>query len=313
MLHNNQAENTLIDDETPIFTVIIVTYNHAKYIRKSIESILTQKTKYSYEIVVIDDASNDGTQEILKQYQDNNDGIRLFLSNKNYGRASIAATEMGVTVTSKYLAYLDGDDYWIDEHKIEKQIRFLENEAEYVGACHSYQLLLVNENNKIKIAPTPGLREWNIEDFVKGEYSLYCHTSTWIWRNIYKTPWPPTMVQRELFGDPILASFYIKHGKVKYFDDVMTCYRIHNESSWNSLTEKQRDKLNVDLYLKINQALDSKYEKMLLAHYRRSLRNYRFKHVHPFKLLCRLLMYTGLDKFITKQYRLFRRMIKVIM
>jgi len=277
----------LANDKIPVLSIILVTYNHEKHIRKSIESILSQKTTYPFEIVVVDDASTDGTQDVLREYQEKYDGIRLFLSQKNYGKGSIAATEMGVTVTSKYLAYLDGDDYWVDDNKIEKQVGFLEINPDYVGVCHGNQLLLEHENNIIKIAPIPGLQEWSAEDYVKGEHALYCHTSTWVWRNIYQEPWPPIMVKKQLFGDPVLASFYLKHGKVKYLEDVMTCYRIHNESSWSSLSEKERDKLNVDLYLKINEAMDFKYDKVLIGHYKRGLRYYREKHFFFFKWLYR--------------------------
>lgn len=109
----------------PLLSVCLITYNHAKYIKQAIEGILMQKTDFSWELIIADDCSTDGTREIIidfqKQYPDL---IRLVLQEKNVGPNQnwlnlITASE------SKYIAYLEGDDYWIDPLKLQKQVNIL--------------------------------------------------------------------------------------------------------------------------------------------------------------------------------------------
>ena len=114
----------------PLVSVCCITYNHAPYIQQCIKGFLIQKTNFSFEIIINDDCSTDGTTEILKQYADKYPNlIRLVLHDENQyskGIRSILATFVYPLAKGKYIALCEGDDYWTDPLKLQKQIDMLE-------------------------------------------------------------------------------------------------------------------------------------------------------------------------------------------
>jgi len=141
-------------------SVVIVTYNHVKYIRNAIVGALMQKTNFEYEICIGEDESNDGTREICIEYANKYpDKIRLFLRSRKdviyinghpTGRLNFIETLK--QTKGKYIAICDGDDYWIDPNKLQKQVDFLEENPEY-GMIHTnYNYLYFNSEKPIKNA-----------------------------------------------------------------------------------------------------------------------------------------------------------------
>src|SRR5271157_2282730 len=109
-----------------LVSVFMITYNHEKFVGQAIESIVTQKVNFDFELIIGEDCSTDNTLDICNKYaKQYPDIIKLFPSEKNYGM-------MGNTVrvlyacTGKYIAMCEGDDYWCDPYKLQKQIDFLE-------------------------------------------------------------------------------------------------------------------------------------------------------------------------------------------
>lgn len=132
-----------------VLTVAILSHNHKNTVAKAIESVLSQQTNYSYELLLFDDASTDGTQDILKEYyQKNPEKIRLFLFEKSEGPV-IRAKQIYENSTGKYLAWLDGDDYWTYNEKIQRQLDFLETHPEYAGCFHDAEIVSnIDTNDK---------------------------------------------------------------------------------------------------------------------------------------------------------------------
>lgn len=115
----------------PLVSVCIITYRHEKYIRQSIESALEQRLNCTWEIIIADDYSPDGTRDILLEYkQKYPDLIRLLLQEKNVGGGR-NFTDLLSAAKGKYIAYLEGDDYWADPGKLQRQINFLEANPDY--------------------------------------------------------------------------------------------------------------------------------------------------------------------------------------
>lgn len=128
-------------------SVCMITFNHERYISLALDSILSQKTNFDFEIVIADDASIDNNQKIIKQYQKkHNTKIKSILRKENIGlqRNFISAIN---NCNGKYIAFCEGDDYWIESDKLQKQVDFLEGNPDY--AMISSDILLVNENNDI--------------------------------------------------------------------------------------------------------------------------------------------------------------------
>ena len=123
-------------------TILCVVYNHKDYIRRTIESFLNQKTEYKYEILIHDDASTDGTIDILKEYEKNYpDIIKVFYEQKNKYREKKLKDELYNIVENyakgDYLAWCEGDDYWIDNYKVQLQLDYLENHRDCVMTAHN--------------------------------------------------------------------------------------------------------------------------------------------------------------------------------
>ena len=115
-------------------TVFIFTYNHEKFIKKSIEGVLNQITRFKINVVIVDDKSTDKTSLIIKNLVRNKPNVEMIFSKKNYGRGRLCLLKHhGNMVNSDYYMSLDGDDYWTDINKIELQISMLEKYKNLIG------------------------------------------------------------------------------------------------------------------------------------------------------------------------------------
>jgi len=137
---------------TPIVSVACITYNHAKYIREAIESFLMQKTNFSYEILIHDDASTDGTDQIIKEYELKYPNLIFptYQSENQFSKGvrRILATFVFPKCRGKYIALCEGDDYWTDPLKLQKQCEYLETNPEF-GLVFTDADYLYERNNQL--------------------------------------------------------------------------------------------------------------------------------------------------------------------
>ena len=127
-------------NDRPILSICIPTYNHEKYIVQALDSVFMQKTNYPYEVLVGEDCSTDNTRVILKTYEKDHDYSNLFIFYRetNMSKQEVFnAADLRLKARGKYLITLEGDDYWIDENKIQTQIEFLETHPEYIAVAHN--------------------------------------------------------------------------------------------------------------------------------------------------------------------------------
>ena len=125
-------------------SVLMITYNHSKYIKQAVESVLEQKTNFDFELIIANDCSPDNTDEIINDIIKNNPNgykIKYYSHQKNIGMMSnfIFLTEQA---TGKYCALCEGDDFWTDNYKLEKQVSFLDSNLDYSICFHNVQILL---------------------------------------------------------------------------------------------------------------------------------------------------------------------------
>ena len=129
-------------------SVCMVTYNHEKYIAQAIESVLMQKTNFDYELVIGEDCSTDKTKKIIIKYQKRYPKIiRIILNKKNLG-AGLNFVQILEACKGEYIALLDGDDYWTDPVKLQKQVDFLDNNPYY--SISSHNVYVIQEGSKDK-------------------------------------------------------------------------------------------------------------------------------------------------------------------
>ena len=206
------------------------TFNQEKFIRKALDGILMQVVDFKYEIIVHDDASTDGTKEILFSYQkEYPDIFKLIIQTDNqYSKGiRILPTYLLPKVKGQYIAICDGDDYWIDVHKLQKQVDFLDTHEEYI-ATHSDANVFLQKNqslikniNKVK---KRRIRSGDIfNDKLIGEYRVF--TSSLLYR---KTKGLNSVFRNygEGPGDLILILELSRLGLVKYFNQSFITYRV---------------------------------------------------------------------------------------
>lgn len=125
---------------SPLISICCLSFNHAVFLRQCLEGFLSQQTEYSYEILIHDDCSTDGTIEIIKEYSQKYPDIifPIFELENQYskGKASTIDFYNYKRARGKYIAYCEGDDYWTDPYKLQKQVSFLEDHPEYSVCFH---------------------------------------------------------------------------------------------------------------------------------------------------------------------------------
>ena len=216
----------------PLVTVCLITYNHAPFVAQAIDGILRQRVGFPWELVIADDCSTDGTREILLEYQRTHpELIRLILQPTNVGAARNWHELLGAP-RGRYIAYCEGDDYWTDEFKLQKQIDFLEQHSDYV-LCFSKGII---ENQLLKTRTLAPLRSGDISiiDLVHNNDQL---SATSVYRALPAVARPPLWILEFPFGDLILYLWLLHTTKLRAhcIDDVTVVYRIHPSGSYSSL------------------------------------------------------------------------------
>lgn len=146
-------------NEDPIITICCLTYNHEEYLAKTLAGFCNQETEYSYEILIHDDCSTDGTIEMLKAFEKENPGrVKVIYEDVNqFSRGvNIAYQIMAKYVRCKYVAVCEGDDWWTDPHKLQKQVSFMEKHPECVLTVHNGSKLDCRSNEEDPINPFSG-------------------------------------------------------------------------------------------------------------------------------------------------------------
>jgi glycosyltransferase involved in cell wall biosynthesis len=213
----------------------MITYNHEKFIAQAIDGVLMQKTNFDFTLIIGEDFSTDNTRQICIDYQTKYPGkIKLLLNDMNMGMVPNFIQTLKA-VDSTYVALCEGDDYWTDPLKLQKQIDFLEANPNFAISHH--RVLILNEETKEKKFSNDNKKEISdIYDLAKGNY---IYTASCVYRKqnyefpewFYKSP----------IGDFPLHLLNARFGKIKYLDDALCVYRIHDGGSWEC---KPRNEMN---------------------------------------------------------------------
>lgn len=133
----------------PKVSVIVLTYNHERYILKALESIVSQKVDFKIEVLVFEDRSTDTTLEIITKFQQQHSDLITVFSNATNQGIKNNVLSVFAKVKGEYVAILDGDDYWSYTEKLQKQVDFLEKNADYNGVFHDAKIIHIDNANNI--------------------------------------------------------------------------------------------------------------------------------------------------------------------
>ncbi len=271
------------DTAKPIVSICCITYNHEEYIVEALDGFLMQETDFPFEILIRDDCSTDKTAEIVKQYAEQYPHLikPVYEKENTYSKGVRPMPQLLKIAQGKYIALCDGDDYWIDPFKLQKQVSFLENNQEFIGVANNAFKFLESIPSEFSL-----MRDKNVMDIVYEQKDLFQWipgpTMTICFRNgyldfehvpafFYDFPY--------LAGDKQMYLLLSEFGKFKYINQVVGVYRVHD----GGITAKFRDPNNGNIkqyieYIKIleyyNQYFDYRHDsivKILIHSVRTSL------------------------------------------
>lgn len=225
--------------ETPLVSIFMLTYNHAPYIEQAMHSCLAQQTSFPFELVVCDDASTDGTADIVERWSREHANLVLLRQPVN-GRGLNNCMDGLRYVRSKYIAFCEGDDYWKTPHKLEKQVSFLEEHPDFAVCCHRVEMQFDNrpgDEKKQYIYKDCSADDERIRQGIfhadEAIANYYFQTSSFVFRWRFHEGLPPWFRKWMLY-DHALMMLHAVEGKIKYFDDAMSVWR-RNESGYSWL------------------------------------------------------------------------------
>ena len=220
--------------EKPLVSVALLCYNHEKYIRQAIDSVLEQITNFDYEIIIGEDYSTDKSREVLREYEDKYPGkIRIIYNKKNLG---LMNNYKNVTdqCLGKYICGCSGDDYWHNQTKLQKQVDFLENNLNY-GVVHTECDVLYEKKNKKTASYHLGLdfkiyTEHIFEDLLIANTIIA--STAMIRRSLFKKYISISSFQELGFSMEDYPMWLIlsRHTKFGYIDESLVTYRVHDKS-----------------------------------------------------------------------------------
>lgn len=262
----------------PKISVVMITYGHENYIREAIEGVLIQEGNFELELIIANDCSPDATDEIISEILCTHPKagiIRYFKHENNIGMMSnfIFALQQA---KGKYIALCEGDDYWIDINKLNKQVTFLESNPQYVLSFHNAKVLNI----------TNGYLSMFVDEYKCLEYKAIdlfdkwlIPTASMVFRNVFDESMPD-FVAKATHGDLALQVYLNEFGKFYAFNDVMSVYRI-NESSVtiNSFSSLKHNNAHIEQLQLMNSFFNRKYnvqiKRRIYLYYLRNANLYR--------------------------------------
>lgn len=208
-------------------SVIMATYFHEDYVAQALDSVLAQETTLRYEILVGDDASEDRTPEIIREYAAKYpDIIRPVLREKNLGAGGGNSRDLRYRAKGKYIAPLEGDDFWLDPKKMQKQWEFLEAHPEYSACCG--KCLVVDENGQPDYTRTPQFvwskKEFTLDDLVNS-WDIPGQVGTWMER----VNRAHDAIRDQVWSDKGAALLLLLDGPIYCSNEILSCYRFVNQ------------------------------------------------------------------------------------
>jgi len=221
----------------PLVSISCITYNHINFIRDAIEGFLMQKTNFPFEILIHDDYSTDGTEDVIREYEKKYpDIIKPIYEKENQWSKGIRGSLVFnfPRAQGKYMALCEGDDYWTDPLKLQKQVDFLEANPDFSVCFHPVKVIQEDGSKPDEIFPSfehrfkkdvLGLEDLLVHNFIQTNSVMY----RWRFVNENIKDFFPKDI---LPGDWFLHMLHAQKGKIGFIDEVMAVYRRHKDGLW---------------------------------------------------------------------------------
>ena len=220
-----------------LVSINCTTYNHEKYIKDSIEGFLMQKTNFTYEILIGEDCSTDQTKQIVEEYVEKYPNlIRMITSEQNVG-ARLNSQRLIEASKGKYIAECEGDDYWIDPYKLQKQVDYMESNEDCTFCFHNANIIKANkkieqQSKSMLLSQRKDRFGEEKENFSAGELAVlgFIPTASFFYpRRLMVSP--PEWYFTAIVGDNSIKLLTTSHGYAHYIDEIMSVYRVNVKNS----------------------------------------------------------------------------------
>lgn len=275
------TEHRWPEDTQPLVSISCITYNHEHFIRDAIEGFLMQETTFPVEILIHDDASTDNTATIVKEYENRHPSLisPIYQTENQYSKGLNPGYNNRGRAKGKYIALCEGDDYWTDPLKLQKQVEFLEANEEYVASGHNTQTIFENDPTRlffkwpsmIDTPPTTLTLEDHLIIYPKYGHRIPYHTSSYLFCN--KKIDPSVIMHNAFSGDYLLFILMAQYGQVKIHDELMSVHRKHSKGITSLNTSEYVSNNRIEMYKRLNAYLDYEYDlqfKNLIKYYSNS-------------------------------------------
>lgn len=220
-------------------SIICCAYNHEPYIRQCLDGFMMQQTDFAFEVLIHDDASTDNTANIIREYEAKYPDIikPIYQTENQYQKKTgILNTFQFPRAQGKYIALCEGDDYWIDPLKLQKQVDFLESHPDYVMCTHHYNEY-IQTNNKIKEHPKVKSTIIDLGTLIHFSYYYFQPVTLLYKKSVFCTD---EYNEYKITRDTVLFYYLLTKGKGYYINDTMAVYRRHTEGVWTGCNRIQQ-------------------------------------------------------------------------
>lgn len=252
-----------------LVTISCITYNHEKFIGQAIESFLMQKTNFKFEVIIHDDASTDKTQEIIKKYEKKYPNIikPIYQKENQYSQGKKISLIINEKIKGKYVALCEGDDYWTDPYKLQKQVEYMEKNPDCGMCFHT-----VDEYDEKKKKIIGQVKPYNSDKIVLTEEIImgdggFLGTNSIMYRAENMREFPKFYLECSVGDYPI----QILHSTKKYayfMTESMSAWRVNIGNSWtdknlDNIKQKELRKDLIKMLREFNKYSNNKYEKVI--------------------------------------------------
>ncbi len=249
----------------PRVSVAMITYNHERYIKQAIESVLSQEVNFEVELVIGEDCSKDGTRRIVQEYAGKYPNvIRALLPGENLGLQKNLITVIEAC-TGDFIALLDGDDYWTDSQKLARQVKFLDSNLECASCFHNAIMFWDDQSSSgpylslhtraNRLMCRSGMKSrFSQKDFFRGNFIPSCSV---MFRREALGKFPPWFAKLPIDDLP-LHILCAEQGMAGYLPDVMAAYRLHSGSFWSSRAPIDKISSEIKMFEMLEQYLQSR-------------------------------------------------------
>lgn len=255
-------------------TILCMTYNHVNYIAQALDSLVCQKTNFPFEIIIHDDASIDGTREIIEKYEKKYPNIikAIYQNENQFSKGRDILTDFMIDyIQGEYVAINEGDDFWIDENKLQRQVDFLDSHHDFSICFHPVKVIWEDKPCFESIFPDKKYRFnkeiLTIDDLLKHNF-IQTNSVLYRWK-LKKEMWAKKQV---LPCDYLWHLIHAKYGKIGFLPQVMSVYRRNNAGIWTGGLETDNWFLkcgipHIRFYEEIekNFSVDKTKDKLLIA------------------------------------------------